>query len=102
MCGKNKHMHSSSNYPPKLLFITQEMDLGENLLQNPKSQRMEIMERKRGGEKSSSITLAQDMVGCERGKGSIYTWRGKPTSLGSMPSVHHQARDEIPRLGRTT
>jgi hypothetical protein len=44
------------------------MDLGENLLQNPKSQRMEIMERKRERErerereKSSSITLAQDMV----------------------------------------
>ena len=29
------------------LFITQEMDLGENYLQNPKSQRMEMMERKR-------------------------------------------------------
>jgi hypothetical protein len=36
-----------SNYPQKLLFITQEMDLGENLLQNPKSQGMEMMERKR-------------------------------------------------------
>jgi hypothetical protein len=29
------------------LFITQEEDLGENYLQNPKSQRMEMMERKR-------------------------------------------------------
>jgi hypothetical protein len=47
MCGKNKHVHNSSNCPPKLLFITQEMDLGENLLQNPKSQRMEMRERER-------------------------------------------------------
>jgi hypothetical protein len=49
------------------LFITQEMDLGENLLQNPKSQRMEMMEREREreSEKSSSITLAQDMVSWE-------------------------------------
>jgi len=51
MCGKNKNMHSSSNYPPKLLFITQEMDLGENLLQNPKSQRMEMMEQERERER---------------------------------------------------
>jgi hypothetical protein len=29
------------------LFITQEMDLGENYLQNPKSQRMEMMEQER-------------------------------------------------------
>jgi hypothetical protein len=49
--GKNKNMHSSSNYPPKLLFITQEMDLGENLLQNPKSQRMEMMEQERERER---------------------------------------------------
>jgi hypothetical protein len=33
------------------LFITQEMDLGENYLQNPKSQRMEMMERKRERER---------------------------------------------------
>jgi hypothetical protein len=49
------------------LFITQEEDLGENYLQNPKSQRMEMMERKRQTEreKSSSIILAQDMVSWE-------------------------------------
>ena len=41
--GKKKHVHNSSNNPPKLLFITQEMDFGENLLQNPKNQRMEMM-----------------------------------------------------------
>ena len=63
MYGKKKHVHNSSNNPPKLLFITQEMDLGENLLQNPKSQRMEMMERER--EKSSSITITQDMVSWE-------------------------------------
>jgi hypothetical protein len=45
--GKKKHVHNSFNNPPKLLFITQEMDLGENLLQNPKSQRMEMRERER-------------------------------------------------------
>jgi hypothetical protein len=56
-------VHNSSNNPPKLLFITQEMNLGENLLQNPKSQRMEMMERER--EKSSSITIAKDMVSWE-------------------------------------
>jgi hypothetical protein len=67
MCGKNKHVHNSSNCPPKFLFITQEEDLGENYLQNPKSQRMEMMERKREreSEKSSSITLPQDMVSWE-------------------------------------
>ena len=47
------------------------------------------IERERG--KSISITIAQDMVSWEREKGSIYTWRGKPTPLGSKPSVHHQA-----------
>jgi hypothetical protein len=45
-------------------LLLKKMDLGENLLQNPKSQRMEMMERKRDREwkKSSNITLAQDMV----------------------------------------
>ena len=38
----------------------------------------------------SIVTLTQRMVNWEWGEGSIYTWRGKPTSLGSMPSVHHQ------------
>jgi hypothetical protein len=47
--------------------------------------------RERESSKSSSITIAQDMVSWEREKGSIYTWRGKPTPLGSKPSVHHQA-----------
>jgi len=51
--------------------------------------RMNEMTRERG--KSSSITIAQDMVCWEREKRSIYTWRGKPTPLGSKPSVHHQA-----------
>jgi hypothetical protein len=60
--GKKKHVHNSSNKPPKLLFITKEMDLGENLIQNPKSQRMEMMEREKEREESSSITIAQDMV----------------------------------------
>jgi hypothetical protein len=47
--------------------------------------------RERESCKSSSITIAQDMVSWEREKRYIYTWRGKPTSLGSKPSVHHQA-----------
>jgi hypothetical protein len=50
--GKKKHVHNSSNSPPKVLFITQEMDLGENLLQNPKSQRIEMMERERERERN--------------------------------------------------
>ena len=32
---------------------------------------------------------------------SIYSWRGKPTSLGSKPSVHHQANEQISRLEHT-
>ena len=44
-------------------------------------------ERKSG--KSSSIKIAQDIVSWKWGEGSIYTWRGKPTSLGLMPSVHY-------------
>ena len=48
-------------------------------------------ERERVNCKSSSITIAQDMVSWGGEKRSIYTWRGKPTSLGSKPSVHHQA-----------
>jgi hypothetical protein len=50
-------------------------------------------ERERVCVKSSSITIAQDMVSWEREMRSIYTWRGKPTSLGSKPSVHHQANE---------
>jgi hypothetical protein len=48
------------------------MDLGENLLQNPKCQTMEMMEQEREREwkKSSSITLAQDMVS-ERVRGGF-------------------------------
>jgi hypothetical protein len=48
-------------------LLLKKMDLGENLLQNPKSQRMEMMEqeREREREKSSSITIAQDMVSWE-------------------------------------
>jgi hypothetical protein len=53
----------------------------------------EIMKRERESVKSSSITIAQDMVSWEREMRSIYTWRGKPTSLGSKPSVHHQANE---------
>jgi hypothetical protein len=44
-------------------------------------------------QKSSSITIAQDMVSWGGEMRSIYTWRGKPTSLGSKPSVHHQANE---------
>jgi hypothetical protein len=51
--------------------------------------RNEMRKRERG--KSSSITIPQDMVSWGGEKGSIYTWRGKPTPLGSKPSVHHQA-----------
>jgi hypothetical protein len=47
-------------------------------------------DRERESGKSSSITIAQDMVSWGGEMRSIYTWRGKPTSLGSMPSVHHQ------------
>jgi hypothetical protein len=53
----------------------------------------EIMGRERESVKSSSITIAQDMVSWEREMRSIYTWRGKATSLGSMSSVHHQANE---------
>jgi hypothetical protein len=53
----------------------------------------EIMERERESVKSSSITIAQDMVSWGGEMRSIYTWRGKPTSLGSKPSVHHQANE---------
>jgi hypothetical protein len=53
---------------------------------------MKMNEMREGeGCKSSSITIAQDMVSWERENGSIYTWKGKPTSLVSKPSVHHQA-----------
>jgi hypothetical protein len=54
----------------------------------------EIMEeRERESWKSSSITIAQDMVSWGGEMRSIYTWRGKPTSLGSKPSVHHQVSE---------
>jgi hypothetical protein len=55
--------------------------------------KMDGKERERESVKSSSITIAQDMVSWEREMRSIYTWRGKPTSLGSKPSVHHQANE---------
>ena len=46
--GKKKHVHNSSNNPPKVFsLLLKKKDLGENYLQNPKSQRMEMMERKR-------------------------------------------------------
>jgi hypothetical protein len=48
-------------------------------------------DRERESGKSSSITIAQDMVSWGGEMRSIYTWRGKPTSLESMPSVYHQA-----------
>jgi hypothetical protein len=60
---------------------------------------MKKRERERERVKSSSITIAQDMVSWEREMRSIYTWRGKPTSLGSKPSVHHQANEWISREG---
>jgi hypothetical protein len=53
----------------------------------------EIMERERESVKSRSITIAQDMVSWGGEMRSIYTWRGKPTSLGSKPSVHHQVSE---------
>jgi hypothetical protein len=47
-------------------FITQKWILEKYLLQNPKSQRMEDgQERERESGKSSSITIAQDMVSWE-------------------------------------
>jgi hypothetical protein len=91
--GKKKHVHNSSNNPPKFsLYYSRRRILEKTISKTLKSKRMKMMnERERESEKSSSITLAQDMVNWESGEGSIYTWRGKPTSLGSMPSVHHQA-----------
>jgi hypothetical protein len=50
-------------------------------------------DRERESGKSSSITIAQDMVSWGGEMRSIYTWRGKPTSLGSKPSVHLQANE---------
>ena len=55
--------------------------------------KMDGKERERESGKSSSITIAQDMVSWEWEMRSNYTWRGKPTSLGSKPSDHHQANE---------
>jgi hypothetical protein len=49
--------------------------------------------RERESCKSNSITIAQDMASWEREMRSIYTWRGKPISLGFKPSVHHQENE---------
>jgi hypothetical protein len=56
--------------PPKLLlyYYSRKWILEKYLLQNPKSQRMEDgtrRERERESGKSSSITIAQDMVSWE-------------------------------------
>jgi hypothetical protein len=66
--------------------------LEKYLLQNPREENENGWKREREREsvKSSSITIAQDMVSWGGEMRSIYTWRGKPTSLRSMPSVHHQ------------
>jgi hypothetical protein len=47
MCGKNKHMHSLPIILQSFSLLLKKMDLGENLLQNPKSQIMEMMEQER-------------------------------------------------------
>jgi hypothetical protein len=77
-----------------LNIITKRNRSWRGILQNPRARmtmKWNERERERESWKSSSITIAQDMVSWEREKGSIYTWRGKPTPLGSKPSVHHQA-----------
>ena len=107
MCVNNKHVHNSSNYPPKLLFITQEMNLGENLLQNPKSQRMEDgqeRERERENGKSSSITIVQNMVKKKVRRG-IYLYLERQTYLSWInakcppPSIRGDPKGRAHHLG---
>jgi hypothetical protein len=94
MHKNNKHTLYPSCCPPKLpKLYYQENGLGEEYsktLEHRMTMKWNEMTRERE-RKSSSITIAQDMVSWGGEKRSIYTWRGKPTSLGSKPSVHHQA-----------
>jgi hypothetical protein len=67
--GKKKHVHNSSNNPPKFsLYYSRRRILEKTISKTLKSKRMKMMnerERERESEKSSSITLAQDMVSWE-------------------------------------
>jgi hypothetical protein len=62
--GKKKHVHNSSNNPPKFsLYYSRRRILEKTISKTLKRKRMKMMnERERESEKSSSITLAQDMV----------------------------------------
>ena len=44
------------------------------------------------GQEIGSITIAQEMVKNELGRGSIYTWEEKTTPLGWVTSVTHQGK----------
>jgi hypothetical protein len=66
MYGKKKHVHNSSNNPPKFFLYYSRRILEKTISKTLKSKRMKMMnERERESEKSSSITLAQDMVSWE-------------------------------------
>jgi hypothetical protein len=66
--GKKKHVHNSSNNPPKVFSLL----LKKRILEKTISKTLRAREwkmwkekRERESEKSSSITLAQDMVSWE-------------------------------------
>jgi hypothetical protein len=65
--GKKKHVHNSSNNPPNFsLYYSRRRILEKTLSKTLKSWRMEnVKKRERENGKSSSITLAQDMVSWE-------------------------------------
>jgi hypothetical protein len=70
--GKKKHVHNSSNNLPKFsLYYSRRRILEKTISKTLKSKRMKMMnerERERERErvkKSSSITIAQDMVSWE-------------------------------------
>jgi len=64
MYGKKKHVHNSSNNPPNFsLYYSRRRILDKTISKTLKRKRMKMInERERENEKSSSITLAQDMV----------------------------------------
>ena len=64
--GKKKHVHNSSNNPPKIFSLLFKKRILEKTISKTLRAREWKMwrerEREREREKSSSITLAQDMV----------------------------------------
>jgi hypothetical protein len=80
--GKKKHVHNSSNNPPKFsLYYSRRRILEKTISKTLKRKRMKMMnERERESEKSSSITLAQDMVS-ERVRGGFLLYLERQTHL---------------------